>query len=228
MHVRLRDGSGTRDYRYVVEDVDRHGNIRRYFNRRGHPPKIRLFEIPGTPAFDKEYERAFRGELNRPLQPRQAVCAISGSMRWLCEQYYASASFQSLGSTTRKVRRRILDTICERLIESKPAGDLPFEAMEPRHVAKLRDEKKQPCREPPMPASRRCGNSSDGRARTNIATRQRTRRAILHISRARTPTASGLGRKRMLRNTRPDTRSARRRGSRSICYSTLACGALTS
>jgi integrase len=56
-------------------------------------------------------------------------------MRWLCQQYYASAAFQSLAPTTRKVRRGILDLICER------AGTFRYSTMEPRHVAKLRDER---------------------------------------------------------------------------------------
>jgi hypothetical protein len=54
MKVRLHDDSGTRVYRFVVEDVDRHGNIRIYFRRKGQP-KIRLTETPGTDVFDREY-----------------------------------------------------------------------------------------------------------------------------------------------------------------------------
>src|ERR1700693_4361093 len=56
-------------------------------------------------------------------------------MRWLCEQYYVSAAFQALGDSTRKVRRAILDAVCER------AGPFRFATMEPANVAKLRDEK---------------------------------------------------------------------------------------
>ena len=33
MKVRLRDKSGSRLYRYLVEDVDRRGNVRIYFRR---------------------------------------------------------------------------------------------------------------------------------------------------------------------------------------------------
>jgi hypothetical protein len=54
MKVWLRDKSGTRLYRFLVEDIDRHGNVRVYFRRKGQP-KIRLSEMPGTPAFDAEY-----------------------------------------------------------------------------------------------------------------------------------------------------------------------------
>jgi hypothetical protein len=57
------------------------------------------------------------------------------TMRWLCEQYFACAAFQGLGESTRKVRRGILDGICERV------GTFRFSKMEPHHVAKLRDDK---------------------------------------------------------------------------------------
>lgn len=132
MRVRLRDKNGIRLYRFVVEDVDRHGNIRIYFRRKGKP-KIRLRETPGTEAFDKEYQRAFRSEL--PPSGNQRAVAVPGTMRWLCEQYYASAPFQLLAPSTRKVRRGILEEICDR------AGNFRFATMEAQHVAKLRDEK---------------------------------------------------------------------------------------
>jgi integrase len=132
MKVRLRDRSGIRLYRYVAEDVDRHGNVRIYFRRKGQR-KIRLSEVPGTVAFDAEYQRAFSGAL-KPLANRHSA-AMPGTMRWLCEQYYVSAAFQSLAPSTRKVRRGILEEICER------AGQFRYAMMEPTHVAKLRDEK---------------------------------------------------------------------------------------
>ena len=131
MQVRLRDRSGNRHYRFVVEDVDRHGNVRVYFRRKGQR-KIRFTETPGTDEFEKEYQRAFRGEA---VPARSHNTAMPGTMRWLCEQYYASAVFQSLAASTRKVRRGILDEICQR------AGNFRYALMEPPHVAKLRDEK---------------------------------------------------------------------------------------
>jgi integrase len=133
MKVRLRDKSGIRLYRYLIEDVDRHGNVRIYFRRKGQP-KIRLSELPGTTAFDAEYQRAFSGELQPPSAHRRTL-ALPGTMRWLCEQYYASPKFQSLAASTRKVRRGVLEEICRR------AGDFRYAMMETPHVAKLRDEK---------------------------------------------------------------------------------------
>ena len=102
MKVRLRDNSGIRIYRYVFEDVDRHGKIRIYFRRKGRS-KIVLKETPGTAAFEAEYQRAFRG-VSQPPSPTR-TSAQPATMRWLCEQYYASAKYQSLAPSTRKVRR---------------------------------------------------------------------------------------------------------------------------
>jgi integrase len=133
MQVRLRDKSGLRLYRFLVEDVDRHGNVGIYFRRKGQP-KIRLREMPGTDAFDKEYQRAFGGELKQ-LSANKRTIAMPETMRWLCEQYYASAAFQSLAASTRSVRRGILEEICQR------AGNFRYAMMETAHVAKLRDEK---------------------------------------------------------------------------------------
>jgi integrase len=139
MKVRLRDNSGTRIYRYLVEDVDRHGKVRIYFRRKGQP-KVLLTEKPGTPQFESEYQRAFRGELE--LQPViQHTPASPESLRWLCEQYYASAKFKSLAPSTQTDRIRILEAVCKQRIGGRSAGDLPYGLMEPRHIAKLRDEK---------------------------------------------------------------------------------------
>ena len=133
MKVRLRDKSGIRVYRFLVEDVDRHGNVRVYFRRKGRR-KIRITETPGTEAFDQEYQRAFRGE-TKAASGRGNEAVMPGTMCWLCQQYYASAVFQSLAESTRNVRRGILDEICQR------AGEFRYALMEPPHVAKLRDEK---------------------------------------------------------------------------------------
>src|SRR6516225_807214 len=105
MKVRLRDNSRSRVYRYLFQDVDRHGNVRIYFRRKGQR-KVRLTETPGTTAFEAEYQRAFRGFLQSPSAINGPAAA--GTLRWLCEQYYASAKFQALAASTRKVRRRIL------------------------------------------------------------------------------------------------------------------------
>jgi len=119
--------------RFVVMDTDRHGNQRVYFRRKGSL-KMRLHSEPGTEAFFEEYKVALNGE------PKPAIkrdIAAPGSLRWLCERYYRSAEFIQLGDSTKRVRRGLLDIICER----RSFGTKPFARLEPRHVREIRDEK---------------------------------------------------------------------------------------
>ena len=50
MKIRLTDGSGFIELRHLVEDVDRHGNVRVYYRRKGKE-KIRLRASLGTDEF---------------------------------------------------------------------------------------------------------------------------------------------------------------------------------
>ena len=110
---------------------ERDGRI--YVRRCGR--SIRLRETPGTDAFIAEYRYA----LAATSTPKaHALSAAHGSLSWLCEKYFASGEFKTLSLSTRTVRRRILERICE------VDGDKPFARMEPRHVRDLRDEKTGP------------------------------------------------------------------------------------
>lgn len=95
-------------YRFVYQDVSRHGQVRTYFWKgKGHP-KIRLASVPGTEAFSVEYHRLMAGEL--PAKPAQkALRAQSNTWRWLCEQYMTSAAWRGLEGSTQAVRSRILE-----------------------------------------------------------------------------------------------------------------------
>ena len=79
MRVRMLDGSGYRDYRYLIEDVDRHGNIRIYFRLKKGQPKIRLKALPGTEEFDKEYRRALTAKLRPPAEAASAGDNVGGA-----------------------------------------------------------------------------------------------------------------------------------------------------
>jgi integrase len=114
MHFRLRDGIGEMELRYLSEEVDRHGNVRVYFRRKGR--RVRLRETPGTDAFLAEYRAAARG-ITKP----NATDARSFS--WLLEGYYDSAEFKRL----KNIREQ--------------HGDKPYALMQARHIRLLRDEK---------------------------------------------------------------------------------------
>jgi integrase len=118
--------------KYVVEDVDRHGNVRIYFKRRGYP-KTRLPGPIGTDVFWSAYREAIEGKV--PSKVAKRTKPHENSFRWLCESYYRSAEFKLLSPRTKAVRRRSLDHFCEKY------GDRPYERLEPKHVRSLRDAK---------------------------------------------------------------------------------------
>ncbi len=133
--IRMRDGLGEFRLKFLVEDIDRHGNVRLYVRKPGQA-KIRLREEPGTRAFLDEYWNALNN--NKTALPPKAAKRGStdkASLRWLCAQYFQAAEFKSLTPRTQYVRRRILDGIC------KHDGDKPYAQMEARHVRKRRDER---------------------------------------------------------------------------------------
>src|SRR5260370_14799677 len=101
---------------------------------------VRLRAPPGTQEFIEEYQRARDGH-TAPTRPRAAKAA-TGSLRWLVAGYYDAANFRTLDTSTQRVRRGLLDLICESTTKAGTRrGDLPFARMEPRHIRELRDQK---------------------------------------------------------------------------------------
>ncbi len=121
--------------RYVVEDADRHGNVRLYFRKRGQR-KVRLPGPIGSEQFWVAYQQAANGYVPlEKLTPQEIKAQSGGSFLWLCDEYYRSADFRQLHPRTQYVRRKILDRIC------KIGGDLPAKALDAKHVRKWRDDK---------------------------------------------------------------------------------------
>ena len=127
---------------HLSRDTDRHGNVRWYVRMPGKP-KVRIREDYGTPAFWSTYRDALAGVRPQKADPRtEKEPAPAGSLRSLCERYFASGDFRGLDETTRRVRRSILERLCQETTPSgSPCGDLPFKAMLPRHVRSFRDKK---------------------------------------------------------------------------------------
>jgi integrase len=132
--IRMRDGLGEVRLKYIIEDTDRHGNVRFYIRKRGQA-KIRLREQAGTRAFLEEYWAAVKGGTPSQAGAEKRKAPDKGTLRWLCTQYYGSADFKNLTPRTQYVRRRILDGVCA------GDGEKPYALMEPRHVRKRRDER---------------------------------------------------------------------------------------
>ena len=129
---RKRDGSGLVQYRWVVEDTDRAGNVRLYFRRRPLP-KIRLHATPGTDAFDAEYKAALEGRAASPR--KRAAAPQAGTMAALCRLYMASPEFKQLQVSTQRQKRAVLDAFCD------AEGEKPFDLMEAKNVRARRDAK---------------------------------------------------------------------------------------
>ena len=117
--------------KYVVEDVDRHGNVRVYFRRPGFA-KIRLNGLPGSEEFQAAYARALAMMECGSIVTKRAI-AERGSMAWLCQGYYKSADFRRLDPRTQHVRRLILEGLC-----ASGAGPLPFDAGEHPSMARFK------------------------------------------------------------------------------------------
>lgn len=141
----------------VVEDTDRHGNVRIYFRAPGKG-KVRIREKPGTPAFLKEVDCARAGIPYEPdeLEPGKTkekrttrakpTKARPGSLKWLCEIYFERGGAE-VSAVTMERRRTILEGICElpHPLKGDPdpdyptKGSLPFAGMRRTHVKELRD-----------------------------------------------------------------------------------------
>jgi hypothetical protein len=119
--------------KYVVEDTDRHGNVRVYFRKRGCR-KIRLPSEIGSPQFWAAYNDAVNNKLPVTRAEPRSVREKAGSMRALVVAYYTGAEFKALDSRTQNVRRRALDRFCEK------HGHLPAKEMLPRHILAIRDK----------------------------------------------------------------------------------------
>jgi integrase len=138
------------NFEYVHRDVDRHGNLRLYFRRRKGERKIRIRALPGTRAFQVEYEAAKALAEAQP-SPAGEVAAPSrllppkhGTYRWLCTQYFSCAEFRRLDSRTQRVRRSIIETTFDEPVapgQSETFADFPLARMTAKAIRILRDRK---------------------------------------------------------------------------------------
>ncbi|WP_413219533.1 tyrosine-type recombinase/integrase [Tritonibacter mobilis] len=119
--------------KYVVQDTDRHGNVRIYFRRNGK--KVRLRGPVESPEFLADYQAALLGLLPKRSQTNENVDAPKGTLRSLIEHYYRSSKYLALAPRTRHVRRQILDRFCQ----NNNDGQKPFASLEPQHLMARRD-----------------------------------------------------------------------------------------
>ena len=97
-------------FKHLVEDTDRHGNIRVYVRVPGRQ-KVRIRAPFGTDEFIAAYNAAVSDHVTAPPQARAAK---AGSFRHVCVLYYGSPTFKRLDPATQSWRRRALDSMCEK------------------------------------------------------------------------------------------------------------------
>ena len=128
---------------YVVEDVDRHGNVRVYFRRRGQP-KVRIHPSPGTPEFSILYH-ALVNEMEAGLAPAPPNDEVRrGTYRWLCVQYFSAPEFKRLDPRTQRNIRSILEYTmmeCVRPDRVETFANFPLASMTTKAIRVLRDRK---------------------------------------------------------------------------------------
>ncbi len=115
--------------KYIVEDTDRHGNVRLYLRKPGLT-KVRLPGPSGSPEFWAAYHKA----LAVKAAPVRLSGPLQGSMRWLIVEYYKTPEFKKLEAKTRRVRMVAFDRFC-----AGGDGDRAFADMRPKHVRARRD-----------------------------------------------------------------------------------------
>lgn len=131
-----------RKYPFLCSDRDRKGNLRWYVRMTGKP-KVRIREEFGTPAFMAAYAAGLKG-IHTPLPGARVEKqpAVGGSLRSLCERYYKSPEMVKLENSTRRVRRSVLERLCQETTASgKIYGNLPFKDMRAHHIRSIRDQK---------------------------------------------------------------------------------------
>jgi integrase len=130
--------------KYVVEDVDRYGNVRIYFRRKGRR-KILINAMPDSQEFWEAYSAATQGRsLAKKVRGNEWAPAREGSLRWLCQAYFGSAEYRRLDPSTQTVRRRVLEGCFNEPPEPGSGlvmADCPIVKLTSKHVKMFRDRK---------------------------------------------------------------------------------------
>ncbi len=130
-------------YPYTRSYYDRHGKLRIEYRRNGRTIPIRA--LPGTAEFQAAYDEArARFESDCP-QTLMVVQPTAGTLHWLCVEYFRSAEFEQLATSTQRARRRVLETMLRE--RTRPGAehffsDIPVTRLTAEHVRVLRDRKR--------------------------------------------------------------------------------------
>lgn len=133
-------------YRYLVEDTDRHGNVRIYFRYPGYR-KIRLRERPTSPEFAERYSSLIEQFATGCYKEAEktSVSAVPGTLGWLVTAFRASKDFSNLDPSTQRTRARVLETMLNEPIFPEAAEtfrNFPLDRIKLSDLEVLRDRKK--------------------------------------------------------------------------------------
>lgn len=125
---------------YIIEDVDRYGNVRIYFRRNGR--KVRIRDHLGSHGFHERYAALKKAT----LEQAPAICCgpRPNTFRWLCVQFFCSAEYKRLDPRTQYTRRRVIETMFDEPVSSsckQTFADFPLNRMTPKALRVLRDRK---------------------------------------------------------------------------------------
>jgi hypothetical protein len=133
------------DLPYLVQDIDRHGNVRLYARKKvaGKFGKERIRAQPGSPTFLDEYKAA----LERLSASKPEVTGVTikiGTLGWLVAEYEQSFAFLKLAKREKRVRHLILEACLNEA--TKPGSpykfrNCPLAEFTPDHVRLMRDRK---------------------------------------------------------------------------------------
>jgi len=134
------------DLPYLVEDIDRHGNVRLYARKKvaGKFRKERIRAQPVSPSFLDEYGAALE-RLNAGKHGAVEVTIKAGTLGWLVTEYEQSFAFLKLAKREQRVRHLILESCLNEPTKSGSSyrfRDCPLDQFVPDHVRLMRDRKK--------------------------------------------------------------------------------------
>src|SRR5262245_58266885 len=115
-----------RHLKHIKQYRDRHGKLRRYFCAPGQPQ----IPLPGDPGSD-EFLAAYSAALTQRCIGRKIEHSPLGSFSAVITAYYCDQSFTTLGESTRKMRRRILEIL------RKQHGSKPFSLMRQKDIVTI-------------------------------------------------------------------------------------------
>src|ERR1051325_8818019 len=131
------------NHRFIFRDKDRHGNLRVYVRRYGR--RIRIYETPGTIAFDRAYAAALvdlgLDTSSNTVPTRKHL--LRGSLGWLAAVYFSSAEFTALDLRSQRVRRNVIECCLSESHHSELLRNCSLEKLSAAKLKCVRDARRE-------------------------------------------------------------------------------------